>query len=91
MPQSSIEVVEGRPSVFSVTPLTPLYGQPLREAIADVSSRSHGDVEVYVISRVLDVASVARDMVEIAKLLGQDKVQYWGFVSSHACYAVCGD
>ena len=33
------------------------------------------------ITRFVGTPSVARDMVEIAKKLGQEKVHYWGFVS----------
>ena len=37
------------------------------------------------VGRFAGTASVARDLVEIAKKLGQEKVHYWGFVS-HLCY-----
>ena len=33
------------------------------------------------IARFMGTASVARDMLEIAQKMGQEKVQYWGFVS----------
>ena len=37
------------------------------------------------ITRFVGTPSVARDMVEIAKKLGQEKVHYWGFVSHLWC------
>ena len=39
-------------------------------------SAAEGDI-----ARFMGTASVATDMVKIAEKLGQDKVQYWGFVS----------
>ena len=34
------------------------------------------------IGRFMGTTYVARDMLEISKMLGQDQLQFWGFVSS---------
>ena len=43
------------------------------------------------IARFAGTPSVARDMVEIAKKLGQEKVHYWGFVSHFCGVSSCTD
>ena len=34
------------------------------------------------IARFVSTANVARDMLEMSQMLGQEKLQYWGFVSA---------
>ena len=46
------------------------------ERCAQLSSATAGDI-----ARFMGTASVATDMLKIAEKLGQEKVQYWGFVS----------
>lgn len=41
------------------------------------------------IGRFVSTPNVARDMLEISQMLGQDKLQYWGFVSD-ICTCDCG-
>ena len=43
---------------------------------AQISSATEGDI-----ARFMGTASVATDMLKITEKLGQEKVQYWGFVS----------
>ena len=49
------------------------------QAVADRCESKIG--EEWGIGRHMDTASVARDMLEIVQKLGQEQLQYWGFVS----------
>ena len=43
------------------------------------------------IGRFVSTANVARDMLEISQMLGQDQVQFWGFVSAPCLVSPHGD
>lgn len=63
-----------------------VIGELCENAIGGIGEEQiGGTAEEWGAGRFMSSASVATDMVRILDKLEQDKLQYWGFVSSFHC------